>query len=147
MFLRGATSLNIDVKGRLAVPTKHRDALLAQSPDGLVLTAHLDTCLLLYPKSAWEPIQAKIMSLSSFDKRSAALQRRLVGHAEDVVLDNAGRLLVSNVLREYAGIEKEVRIVGMGTHFELWNADAWRKQNEEVDFSEMPAELEGFSLS
>ncbi len=147
-MFRGATSLNMDAKGRLAVPTKHRDALILQSPDSLVLTAHLHTCLLLYPQSAWEPIQSKIMSLSSFDQRSAALQRRLVGHAEDVTLDGSGRLLVSNVLREFAGLKKEVMFVGQGTHFELWSAEAWHKQNKviEGDVFEMPPELEGLSL-
>ena len=78
-MFRGASSLNLDAKGRLAIPAKHRDALHAQSAGHLVLTAHPHGCLLLYPQVAWEPIQAKMMSLSSFDKRSSALQRLLVG--------------------------------------------------------------------
>ena len=98
-MFRGATSLNLDAKGRLAVPSKHRDALLAQCAGHLVLTAHPHRCLLLYPQPAWEPIQAKMMALSSFDKQSSKLQRMLVGFAEDIELDSAGRLLVSPVLR------------------------------------------------
>jgi MraZ protein len=72
----------------------------------------------------------------------------LVGHAEDVTLDGSGRLLVSNVLREFAGLKKEVMFVGQGTHFELWSAEAWHKQNKviEGDVFEMPPELEGLSL-
>ena len=90
------------------------------------------------------------MSLSSFDKKSAALQRRLVGYAEDISLDSAGRLLVSPVLRELAGLEKEVMLIGQGSHFELWSKEAWFRQsqeaiNEDGEF-EMPSELEGFSL-
>ncbi|MFW5440159.1 MAG: cell division/cell wall cluster transcriptional repressor MraZ, partial [Methylophilaceae bacterium] len=80
-MFKGAASLNMDAKGRLAIPAKHRDALLAQPGGEMVLTAHSHPCLLLYPVPAWEPIQSKIMSLSSFDKKSAALQRRLVGYA------------------------------------------------------------------
>ncbi|MEZ0273165.1 MAG: division/cell wall cluster transcriptional repressor MraZ [Methylophilaceae bacterium] len=148
-MFRGATSLNLDAKGRLAVPAKHRDALLAQCAGHLVLTAHPHRCLLLYPQPAWEPIQAKMMALSSFDKQSSALQRLLVGFAEDIELDSAGRLLVSPVLREFAGLEKQAMLVGQGSHFEVWNMDAWRAQLERVMANEemtLPAELEGFSL-
>lgn len=148
-MFRGATSLNLDAKGRLAVPSKHRDALLAQCAGHLVLTAHPHRCLLLYPQPAWEPIQAKMMALSSFDRQSSKLQRMLVGYAEDIELDSAGRLLVSPVLREFAGLEKQAMFVGQGSHFELWNLDAWRAQLEGVlagDDMELPPELEGFSL-
>ena len=148
-MFRGATSLHLDAKGRLAVPTKHREAMQLECAGNLVLTAHPHCCLLLYPQPAWEPIQAKMMALSSFDKQSSALQRLLVGFAEDVVLDSAGRLLVSPVLRDFAGLDKEVMLVGQGSHFELWNMDAWRAQLEQVmqgNGFEMPTELEGFSL-
>jgi MraZ protein len=114
-----------------------------------VLTAHPHRCLLLYPQPAWEPIQAKMMALSSFDKQSSALQRLLVGFAEDITLDSAGRMLVSPVLREFGGLDKEVMLVGQGSHFELWNMDAWRAQLAQVMQDEnftMPTELEGFSL-
>ena len=149
-MFKGAANLNMDAKGRLAVPAKHREALFAQSGGELVLTAHSHPCLLLYPASAWEPIQSKIMSLSSFDKKSAALQRRLVGYAEDINLDGAGRMLISPVLRELAGLEKEVMLVGQGSHFELWGKQAFLKRNhqainEDGEF-DMPSELEGFSL-
>lgn len=148
-MFRGATSLNLDAKGRLAVPSKHRDALQAQGAGHLVLTAHPHRCLLLYPQPAWEPIQSKVMSLSSFDKQSSALQRLLVGYAEDLELDGAGRLLVSPALREFAGLEKQAMLVGQGSHFELWNIEAWRTQLERVmsgDDMSLPNELEGFSL-
>lgn len=148
-MFRGATSLNLDAKGRLAVPTKHREAMQEASAGNLVLTAHPHRCLLLYPQPAWEPIQAKIMALSSFDKQSSALQRLLVGFVEDISLDSAGRILVSPELREFAGLDKEVMLVGQGSHFELWDKEAWRAQLLQAmqpETFEMPAELEGFSL-
>ncbi len=148
-MFRGATSLNLDAKGRLAVPSRHRDALQVQCAGNLVLTAHPHGCLLLYPQPAWEPIQAKMMALSSFDKQSSALQRLLVGYAEDIALDSAGRLLVSPSLREFAQVEKQAMLIGQGSHFELWNMDAWRAQLERVmsgDEMDLPPELEGFSL-
>ena len=148
-MFRGATSLSLDAKSRLAVPTRHRESLQLECTGNLVLTAHPHRCLLLYPQPAWEPIQAKMMALSSFDKQSSALQRLLVGFAEDIALDGAGRLLISPVLREFAGLDKEVMLVGQGSHFELWNKDAWRVQLAQVMQDEsfvMPSELEGFSL-
>lgn len=148
-MFRGATSLNLDAKGRLAVPSKHRDVLAAECGGHLVLTAHPHRCLLLYPQPAWEPIQSKIMSLSSFDPQSSKMQRLLVGYAEDVELDSAGRLLVSSVLRDFAGLEKQAMLVGQGSHFELWSMESWRQQLERVMADEdmaLPTELEGFSL-
>ena len=148
-MFRGATNLSMDAKGRLSVPAKHRDALLTQSAGNVVLTAHPHGCLLLYPQPAWEPIQAKMMALSSFDKQSSSLQRLLVGFAEDITVDAAGRLLISPTLRDFAGLEKDVMLVGQGSHFEMWNMSAWRKQLENVmnnEVIEMPVELEGFSL-
>ena len=143
---KGATLLNIDGKNRLAIPTKYRGELLTGP---LVLTAHPHGCLLLYPISAWKPIQEKIMQLSSFDKKSSGLQRLLVGYAEDLSSDSAGRLLISSELRDYASINKSLMLVGQGSHFELWSKDNWAKQIKQIkinDKSELPDELGGFSL-
>ncbi|MDR2876375.1 MAG: division/cell wall cluster transcriptional repressor MraZ [Methylobacillus sp.] len=148
-MFRGATPLNLDAKGRLAVPSKYRDALSSQCAGRLVLTAHPHRCLLLYPQPAWEPIQARIMGLSSFDPQSSKMQRLLVGYAEDVEMDGSGRLLVSSVLREFAGLEKQTMLAGQGSHFELWNVEAWDKQVQQAladDDMTLPSEWEGFSL-
>lgn len=149
MMFRGAVNLSMDAKGRLAMPAKFRDVLVKRSEGNIVLTAHLHACLLLYPQPDWEPVQERIMRLSSFEKRAAALQRRLVGHAEDLAIDSAGRFLVSAVLREIAGLDKEVMLVGLGDHFELWDKTAWDQQLKDAVVDgvfEMPTELEGFSL-
>jgi len=148
-MFRGANLLNIDAKGRMAMPTKHREILLVQSSGELVITAHPHGCLLIYPQIAWEPIQSKIMALSSFDKKSSALQRLLVGYAEDISLDTVGRLLLSQVLREFSRIDKQAMLVGQGSHFELWDKDVWDQQMQNAtqqDASTLPIELEGFSL-
>lgn len=152
-MFRGAVLLSLDTKGRVAVPTKHRLALCPANADNttnhVVLTAHPHRCLLLYPQQAWSPIESKLMSLSSFDKQSSGLQRLLVGHAEDVELDSAGRLLLSSTLRQFANLDKQLMLVGQGSHFELWNAEAWHTQLEQAigaDDMRIPTELEGFSL-
>lgn len=130
LTFQGATALTLDAKGRLAIPARHRDALAAASGGSLVLTAHPHGCLLLYPAPSWEPIRNKILQASSFDARSAALKRVLVGNALDMEMDSAGRLLVAPELRQHAKLEKAVRFVGMGSHFELWSEEGWQRQNE-----------------
>jgi MraZ protein len=153
---RGATHLALDAKGRLAIPARHRDALLAAdqaipaaSGSALVLTVDPSRCLLLYPRAAWEPIQARLMALSSFNEPIRRLQRLLVGHADDVDIDGAGRILVAPALRQYAGLDHRVVLVGQGNKFELWDEARWLEQTAHtITFSagELPPELDGFSL-
>ena len=141
---RGATILSLDGKSRFAVPTKYREHLLIESNGAMVLTAHPHGCLLLYPKEAWIPIQSKIMQLSSFDKKSSGLQRLLVGYAEDNIVDGAGRLLISQALRDFAGIQKTIMFVGQGTHFEIWNQEIWNQEINKISTNEdddLPEEL------
>jgi MraZ protein len=129
-MFQGAAQLNLDAKGRLAIPARHRDALTTAGGGRLVLTAHPHRCLLLYPEPAWEPIRDKILAAPSFDPRSAAAKRVLVGNARDGETDSAGRILIAPELRDYAGFEKQVWLVGMGSHFEIWSDAGWRRQHE-----------------
>lgn len=148
-MFRGATALNLDAKNRLAVPSKYRDALQAQSDGRLVMAAHPHRCLLLYPQPAWEPIQEKVTALPSFNQQASLLQRLLVGMAEDIELDAAGRILVTPVLRQFAGLEKQVMLVGQGSHFELWSQSGWQAQLEMAmaqGDDVLPPDLAGFSL-
>jgi len=91
----------------------------------VVLTAHPDSCLLLYPKVAWEPIGAKVQALSSFNEQARWWQRLLVGFAEELELDAQGRILVSGALRKFADLKKDAVLVGQGSHFEIWDVAAW----------------------
>ncbi|MCX7897383.1 MAG: division/cell wall cluster transcriptional repressor MraZ [Rhodocyclaceae bacterium] len=149
-MFQGAAQLSLDAKGRFAVPTRHRESLSEQSGGKLVLTAHPHRCLLLYPEPAWLPIRDKILAAPSFDPRSAAAKRVLVGNARETELDAAGRLLIPSELREFAELTKEIWMVGMGTHFELWSESGWRRQHETA-FEALAAEspppgFEGLSL-
>ena len=148
-MFQGAAQLSLDSKGRLAIPARHRDMLLAHCAGQLVLTADADGCLLLYPQPEWQPISEKLMQLSAFNPRIRALQRFLVGHAEDVVMDAAGRVLVSPTLRSYAVLDKRVMLVGQGNKFEIWDETRWQAQHEKmIGFTDgnLPPELEGFTL-
>ena len=131
-MFQGAASLNLDTKGRMAVPARHRDALLALAEGRLVLTAHPHRCLLIYPAPAWEPIRAKILAAPSLETQSAMLRRLLVGFAVETEMDAAGRILVPPELRPYAGLEKQVWLVGQGGNFELWSDAGWKQQQEAI---------------
>jgi MraZ protein len=147
-MFQGATGLNLDAKGRIAVPTRHRQPLQEGSDGKLVLTAHPHKCLLLYPASAWEPIRARIMTFSSFDPQLTLWKRLLVGFAEELELDGAGRLLISPALRKFASLEKQLMLVGQGSHFELWSQEAWDRQLDQIETEpgKLPAGMENFAL-
>lgn len=147
-MFRGIARIAIDAKGRVAVPARHR-ASLANGSGRVVITADPGRCLLIYPFAAWQPIETRLMSLSSFDERIRALQRLLVGHAEDMEIDAAGRVLVPPPLRAYANLERDVVLAGQGRRLELWNAAAWDVQTAKAiafDAHDLPPELAGFSL-
>ena len=131
-MFQGAAVLNLDAKGRMAVPSRHRDALGAPGAGRLVVTAHPHRCLLLYPQPAWEPIRSQILAAPSLQVESAMVRRLLVGFAEDVDLDSAGRMLISPALRQYAGLEKEIWLVGQGSHFEIWSEAGWKAQQDAI---------------
>jgi MraZ protein len=126
---QGATALSLDAKGRISIPARYRDELLAAGQGRLVLTAHPHGCLLLFPLPAWEPLRDQILKTPSFNAQSQPLKRVLVGNAREETLDAAGRLLVAPELRDTAQLEKTVWLVGLGSHFEIWSDAGWKRQN------------------
>ncbi|MCW0038019.1 division/cell wall cluster transcriptional repressor MraZ, partial [Acinetobacter baumannii] len=117
-MFQGASSLNLDGKGRLSVPTRHRDALLAMAQGQVTLTKHPHGCLMLFPRTEWLQFRERIAQLPM----SAQWWKRIfLGNAMDVDMDATGRVLVSPELRDAVGLTKEVVLLGMGNHFELWD--------------------------
>lgn len=117
MFL-GASSLSLDAKGRLSVPTRHHDALVACADGHLTITKHPDGCLMVFPRPEWEKFSAKI---SALPMSSLWVKRIFLSNAMNVELDSTGRVLISPELRESSGITKETTLRGMGSYFELWD--------------------------
>lgn len=115
---KGASSISLDAKGRLSVPTRHRDVLMATAGGKLTLTKSPDGCLLLYPLPEWERFAERVQQLGM---EAQWWKRLFLGNAMDVELDGTGRVLVSPELRQFAGITKDVVLLGMGTYFELWD--------------------------
>jgi len=149
-MFRGVAALNLDTKGRLALPSRYRDVVHAKSEGQMVVT--IDTqerCLLLYPTPDWEVIQTQIEALPSFNATTRRIQRLLIGHAADVELDAQGRFMLPAPLREYAGLEKAVTLIGQGKKFEIWSEAHWQSQRElwlNEEDAAMPDQLSNLSL-
>ena len=134
-MFRGATLVNLDSKGRLAVPTRYRELLIGESQGQMVCTIDLhQPCLLLYTLPEWEIIEKKLARLSSMNPLERRVQRLLLGHASECQMDNAGRLLLANTLRQHAKLTKEVMLVGQFNKFELWDEQTWYQQvKDDID--------------
>ncbi len=131
-MFRGSTPINLDAKGRMAMPTRYRDALMAMCDGQLVVTIDIDDRdLLLYPRPAWEEIQAQLDRLPNVTGGARRIQRLLTGHAMDVEMDGNGRLLLPAVLREFARLEKRIMLIGQGRKFEIWSEELWNQRREE----------------
>ncbi|WP_439287113.1 division/cell wall cluster transcriptional repressor MraZ [Lonepinella sp. BR2357] len=131
-MFRGATAVNLDTKGRLAIPTRYRPEILEQNQGQMVCTVDIrQSCLLLYPLSEWETIEQKLLALSNFDPAQRSLQRVMLGYATECELDSAGRILVSAPLRQHAKLEKNIMLVGQLNKFEIWSEAEWHAQIEQ----------------
>ncbi|QKT03054.1 division/cell wall cluster transcriptional repressor MraZ [Ectothiorhodospiraceae bacterium 2226] len=151
-MFRGVNALNLDAKGRLAMPSKYRDRLGDACAGQLVATVSVDGghCLLLYPLPEFEEIERKLVKLPSLNPQARRLKGLLIGHAAECELDGAGRILVPPGLREYAGLDKRVVLVGLVNKFELWDEQRWNEQRtawlSEDSEQALPAELETLSI-
>ncbi len=151
-MFRGVNAINLDAKGRLAIPARYRQVLRDRCDGALVATIDTDEhCLLIYPLDEWEPIQQKIEALPSFHPMTRRIQRLLIGHATDVELDGNGRILIPPLLRDYAGLEKRTILLGQGKKFELWDEGNWSERRDQYlreasESQETPMELQSLSL-
>jgi len=134
-MFRGASLVNLDSKGRLSVPTRYREQLIETAAGQMVCTIDIHhPCLLLYTLPEWEIIEQKLSRLSSMNPNERRVQRLLLGHASECQMDNAGRLLLANTLRQHAKLTKEVMLVGQFNKFELWDEQTWYQQvREDID--------------
>ena len=146
-MFQGALQVNLDIKNRMAIPVKQRNKLVSLECNQITITAHPSRCLLVYPMSAWELVAKKVETFSSLDGQAAGWRRMLLGHAETLELDAAGRILLPPTLRSFAGIDKATMLVGQGDYLELWNEDAWHAQIAAFNPNgPMPAGMADFSL-
>ena len=133
----GETSINLDSKGRMALPTRYRPAVEEVCANRLVMTysAFDAGCLWLYPEPEWERVRDQVMALSTFNPSHRSLQRRLVGSATALEPDGNARLLLPQSLRQVAGLEKKIVLMGMGARFEIWNENVLSQRRAEEERS------------
>lgn len=142
-MFQGASSLSLDAKGRLSVPTRHRDALTEQAGGSLTITKNPDGCLMVFPRPEWEVVRERIAKLPM----SAQWTKRIfLGNAMDVEMDATGRVLVPPELREFAHITKDTMLLGMGGHFELWDKATYEAKEAQAMQAEMPDVFKDFSF-
>jgi MraZ protein len=142
----GASSLSLDAKGRLSVPTRHHDALMTSSSGQVVITKHPHGCLMILPRPEWDIFSAKI---SALPMSSLWVKRIFLSNAMSVELDSTGRIHISPELREATGISRETTLRGMGNYFELWDKATYEMHEiREIKIMQekMPDSLEGISF-
>lgn len=142
-MFQGASALTLDAKGRMSIPAKHRDALLVQCEGRVTLTKHPHGCLLFFPRPIWENHREQI---AAWPMSARAWQRIFLGNASDVDMDASGRILVAPELRDAVGLTRQIMLLGMGSHFELWDADKLADNESKAIASGMPDALSGFSF-
>lgn len=137
-MFRGVSSINLDVKGRLAIPTRYRAELQESCECQMIVTVAIDDrcvgekgCLWLYPLPEWEALELTLSKLPTMDKMAGKLRRFLIGNASECEMDAQGRLLLPEKLRKFAGMQKHVVLVGQLNKFEIWNESDWNEKESE----------------
>ncbi len=144
-MLNGVSKLNLDAKGRLAIPSRYRERLMEDCNGRLVVTLDQERRMVIYPYNDWKEVEAKLVKLS-ISKAAVKLKRLILGHAEDCDMDKNGRINLPSYLREKNNLTKQIVLVGIGNKFEVWNEENWNDEWDDEEELELPEELEALSL-
>ena len=132
-MFRGVQHINMDAKGRLAMPARQREPLLSQCEGQIVVTIDTQSkCLVVYPLPEWERIEKDIQSLPALNPSVKRFQRLVLGYASDIELDGNGRMLLPQSQREYAQLDKKLVLVGQGNKLEVWSEALWMAEQEQA---------------
>jgi MraZ protein len=152
LVFRGVQHINMDAKGRLAMPARQREPLLSHCDGQIVATIDTQSrCLVIYPLPEWERIEGDIQALPALNPAVKRFQRLMLGYATDLELDGNGRMLLPPPLREYAQLDKKLVLVGQGNKLELWSEQLWLAERDQAlaDSSieaDLPPELLNLTL-
>ena len=142
---RGSAALTLDGKGRLTIPARFRERLTAGGIEVLVVTkAHANRALVLFPPARWEAFAERFDQSANLE--ADAQRRWFVGSAIDVEIDAAARILVPPTLRDFARLERDVVLLGLGHHFELWDAKLYADHEEQTLHADLPQSLKALSF-
>ena len=143
IVFQGPSALTLDGKGRIAMPARHRELLGAMGVSQLTITKNPEGSLMIFPRPAWEAFRDRLMTLPM---AASGWKRVFLGNAVDVDIDASSRVLIAPELRASAGLVRDVMLIGMGNHFELWDAERHAAHEASVMQSEMPDALKDFSF-
>ncbi len=143
IVFQGPAALTLDGKGRIAMPSRHRELLTAMGVNQLTITKHPEGALMVFPRPAWELFRDRV---SALPMEASGWKRVFLGSAMDVEIDASSRVSIAPELRASAGLVRDVMLLGMGSHFELWDAQRHSEHEAKVMQSEMPESLRNFSF-
>jgi MraZ protein len=143
--LNGVTKLNLDAKGRMAIPSRYRERLVDDCAGHLVITLNTEKRVVIYPHHKWKEVETKLANLP-VNKAAVRIQRLYLGHAIDCDMDKNGRINIPPYLRERTGLDKQIVLVGIGNKFEVWDEDSWNREWDDDEELDLPLELESLSL-
>ena len=139
-MFKGSHNVNVDAKGRIAIPARLREQLTEMCEGDMVVTADpIERCLLLYPRQNWDELEAALVAIRNGGSAVRWVERHLIGHATDIQLDPNGRLLLNPSLREFASLEKKAILVGATTKVELWSESVWQASLDAMRKPDAPA--------
>ncbi len=133
----------VDTKGRLIVPSKFREQL----GDEFVVTKGMDGCLFVYANDDWSAFEQKLTSLPLINKEARKFARFFLAGAAQVEVDKQGRILLPANLRQFAGLEKDVVLVGVGSRIEIWSRENWENMDADSDMDDIAATMESLRLT
>lgn len=131
-MFRGSSFHNLDAKGRLIIPTRFRDSLRQSSVDDALMMSKMDGALVCYNFEEWRKIEARILNMAVRSDNMRRFRRIFIGGAFECPIDKQGRVLIPPSLRDYAGLNKEVVLVGVLAHFEIWSKENWLEEHEKM---------------
>ena len=137
-MLIGEYEHSLDAKGRLIMPAKFREDL----GEKFIITKGLDGCLFVFSSTEWTKFEEKLATLPISNKDARAFTRFFFAGAMDCELDKQGRFLISSNLREFAGLTKDVKIIGMNSRVEIWSKEKWTKCDENISADDIAEKME-----
>lgn len=134
---------SLDKKGRLILPAKFREVAEASYIERFFMTRGLDNCLFMFPEEEWKLQEAKLKSISFTKSQSRKFNRLYFSGAQEITFDKQGRILIPRYLKEFAGIRRDVMIIGVSNRIEIWNLEKWREfyNNEKGSFEKIAEDL------
>lgn len=139
----GEYAHSLDKKGRLILPSKFRESAKANYVEKFFLTRGLDSCLFMFTEEEWKAQETKFKSMSFTKAQSRKFNRLYFSGAVEIVFDKQGRMLIPKYLKDFAGIRREVMIIGVSNRIEVWDSDKWREfyNGEKGSFEKISEDL------